>query len=384
MLMGLLVPQMLNNTVLEMWIAKRGIRSFLAQGHIDYAGDSLRDINHFSYNELRSATDNFHSSNKIGRGGFGTVYKGTLKRGRQVAVKTLSAQSKQGVREFLNEITIISKVRHPNLVELIGCCAQGTNRILVYEYVENNSLDHALLGPKNTNIKLDWGKRSAICLGIARGLAFLHEELVPHIVHRDIKASNVLLDKEFNPKIGDFGLAKLFPDDITHISTRIAGTTGYLAPEYALGGQLTMKADVYSFGVLVLEIISGKSSAKASWGGMQKLLLEWAWQLHEEGKLLELVDPELGDFPEEEVIRYMKVAFFCTQAAASRRPLMSQVVDMLSKNVRLNEMLLSPPGFFQDSIGLSGPPSSTKKSSADSTSNQMSSFPVTITEVTPR
>ncbi|OAY24783.1 putative serine/threonine-protein kinase isoform X2 [Manihot esculenta] len=363
-----------------------GCSCFSAKGHANGAhhaadGDSLRDINHFSYNELRSATDNFHSANKIGRGGFGTVYKGTLKSGRQVAVKTLSAQSKQGVREFLNEITIISKVRHPNLVELIGCCAQGTNRILVYEYVENNSLDRALLGPKDTNIKLDWGKRSVICLGIAQGLAFLHEELAPHIVHRDIKASNILLDKKFNPKIGDFGLAKLFPDNITHISTRIAGTTGYLAPEYALGGQLTMKADVYSFGVLIFEIISGKSSAKASWGGMQKLLLEWAWQLHEEGKLLELVDPEMEDFPEEEVIRYMKVAFFCTQAAASRRPLMSQVVDMLSRNIRLNEKLLSAPGFFQDSGGISGPTSSTKKSSADSISNQMSSVPVTITEV---
>nr|AMM43002.1 LRR-RLK [Vernicia montana]AMM43025.1 LRR-RLK [Vernicia montana] len=345
-------------------------------------GDSLRDINHFSYNELRSATDNFHSANKLGRGGFGTVYKGTLKSGRQVAVKTLSAQSKQGVREFLNEIDTISKVRHPNLVELLGCCIQETNRILVYEYVENNSLDQALLGSKNSCIKLDWKKRSAICLGIARGLTYLHEELVPHIVHRDIKASNILLDKEFNPKIGDFGLAKLFPDNITHISTRIAGTTGYLAPEYALGGQLTLKADVYSFGVLILEIISGRSSVKASWGETQKLLLEWAWQLHEEGKHLELVDPELGEFSEEEVIRHMKVAFFCTQGAANRRPLMSQVVDMLSKNIRLNEKLLSPPGFFQDSVNLSGPSSSTKK--YDSTSQQMSSIPITITEVTPR
>ncbi|KAG8635357.1 hypothetical protein MANES_16G025500v8 [Manihot esculenta] len=353
---------------------------------MDYCGDLICDVNRFSYNELRSATDDFHPTNKIGRGGFGTVYKGTLKSGRQVAVKTLSAQSKQGVREFLNEITLISKVRHPNLVELIGCCAEGTNRILVYEYVENNSLDRALLGPKNTTIQLDWRKRSAICLGIARGLAFLHEELDPHIVHRDIKASNVLLDKEFNPKIGDFGLAKLFPDNVTHISTRVAGTTGYLAPEYAMGGQLTMKADVYSFGVLILEIISGRSSAKASWGGMEKLLLELAWQLHEEGKLLELVDPDLGDFPEEEVIRYMKVAFFCTQAAASRRPLISQVVDMLSRNIRLNEKLLSAPGFFQDSVGSSGPPFSTKKLFAESssTSIQMSSIPVTITEVTPR
>ncbi|XWS19574.1 hypothetical protein CRYUN_Cryun31cG0027300 [Craigia yunnanensis] len=231
----------------------------------------LRGVNHFSYNQLRTATDDFHSSNKIGRGGFGTVYKGVLKDGTEVAIKTLAAQSKQGVREFLTEINTISNVKHPNLVELIGCCVQGTNRILVYEYVENNSLDKVLLDQRSTNIKLDWSKRSAICMGIARGLAFLHEELVPHIVHRDIKSSNILLDKDFNPKIGDFGLAKLFPDDITHISTRIAGTTGYLAPEYALGGQLTMKADVYSFGVLVLEIISGRSSSKANWGGMATL-----------------------------------------------------------------------------------------------------------------
>ncbi|WCJ27000.1 Protein kinase superfamily protein [Euphorbia peplus] len=348
--------------------------------------DTLRNIKQISYNELRSATDNFHPSNKIGRGGFGTVYKGTLKNGIQVAVKTLSAQSKQGVREFLNEINAISQVKHQYLVELIGCCIQGANRILVYEYVENNSLDHALLGSRSTNILLDWGKRSAICLGIARGLTYLHEELVPHIVHRDIKASNILLDKELNPKIGDFGLAKLFPDDITHISTRIAGTTGYLAPEYALGGQLTMKADVYSFGILILEIISGRSSARSNWGGTEKLLLEWAWELHEEGRLLEVVDSDLGEYPEEEAIKHIKVALFCTQASANRRPLMSQVVEMLTKNIRLNEKLLSAPGFFQTSKGQSETPSSTKKSSNNDSisTNINSSVPVTITEITPR
>ncbi|RYR18620.1 hypothetical protein Ahy_B03g063240 isoform C [Arachis hypogaea] len=299
--------------------------------------------------------------------------------GRQVAVKTLSAGSRQGVREFLTEIKTISNVKHPNLVELVGCCVQGPNRILVYEYVENNSLDRALLGTRSINIRLDWRKRSIICMGTARGLAFLHEELVPHIVHRDIKASNILLDTDFNPKIGDFGLAKLFPDDITHISTRIAGTTGYLAPEYAIGGQLTLKADVYSFGVLILEIVSGRSSSRTNWGDSYKLLLEWAWQLHEEGKLVELVDPEMGEFPEEEVIRYMKVAFFCTQAAASRRPMMSQVVDMLSKKTKLNEKQLTAPGFFQDSGE-----SSLKKSSGESTSYQFSSTPASITQVNPR
>ncbi|KAJ7968534.1 Receptor-like kinase [Quillaja saponaria] len=348
---------------------------------VDIDGHPLDNIKHFSYSVIKVATDDFHSSNKIGRGGFGTVYKGTLKDGKRVAVKPLSAGSKQGVREFLTEINTIANVKHPNLVQLIGCCAQGPNRILVYDYLENNSLDNALLGRKNTNIKLDWGKRSAICMGTARGLAFLHEELEPHIVHRDIKASNILLDEDFNPKIGDFGLAKLFPDNITHISTRIAGTTGYLAPEYAFGGQLTMKADVYSFGVLILEIVSGRSSSKENLGGTQKFLLEWAWQLHEEGRLLELVDPELGEFPEEEVIRYMKVAFLCTQAAASRRPLMSQVVDMLSRKIRLNEKHLTAPGFFQGSGNLSEEPSSSKKSSVESTGFQISYASDTNTQV---
>ncbi|CAA3025732.1 serine threonine- kinase isoform X1 [Olea europaea subsp. europaea] len=342
----------------------------------------MAKMKEFSYNELSIATENFHRRNKIGRGGFGTVYKGTLSNGTQVAVKTLSAESRQGEREFLTEIDTISNVKHPNLVELIGCCIHESNRILVYEYLENNSLDRALLGLRRTT-SLDWRKRSAICMGTARGLAYLHEELVPHIVHRDVKASNVLLDNDFEPKIGDFGLAKLFPDDITHISTKIAGTTGYLAPEYVLGGQLTLKADVYSFGVLTLEIVSGRSSGNTYYGRTQKLLVEWAWELYREEKLLELVDPELMEFPEEEVLRYMKVALFCTQANASRRPVMSQVMEMLSKNVQLNENLLTPPGFFQDS-GQVNDTTLKNKSSESSTSHQMSSFPITITELTPR
>ncbi|CAN1284146.1 Cold-responsive protein kinase 1 [Linum perenne] len=286
-------------------------------------GDLLRDVNHIAYEKLRSATEDFDPRKKIGRGGFGTVYKGTLKSGKQIAVKTLSVHSKQGVREFLNEIRAMSKAKHPNLVELVGCCVQGSNRILVYEFVENNSLEHCLLGSRNPNVKLDWGQRAAICLGIARGLAYLHEELVPHIVHRDIKASNILLDGDLNPKIGDFGLAKLFPDDITHISTRIAGTTY--------------------------------------------------------GRLLDLVDPEMGEFPDEHAVRHMKVAFFCTQATANKRPTMTQVVEMLSStNIRLNDKVLTPPGFFPDSDGVNN-----KKSTAESSGNH-SSVPVTITEVAPR
>ncbi|KAI4368169.1 hypothetical protein MLD38_016756 [Melastoma candidum] len=345
------------------------------------AGQFLEGIAYFSYDELRTATENFSTSNKIGRGGFGIVYKGKLRNGLRVAVKKLAVASKQGQHEFLAEINAIALVTHPNLVRLIGCCVEGTNRILVYEYLENNSLDRSLLGQKDTRIRLDWNKRSAICVGTAKGLAYLHEETVPHIVHRDIKASNILLDKSFNPKIGDFGLAKLFPDDITHISTRIAGTTGYLAPEYAVAGQLTMKADVYSFGILILEIVSGKSSSKADWGGSDKFLLEWAWELYERGSLLELVDTELDEYPEEEALRYMKVALFCTQGAARRRPSMSQVVDMLSRDIKLNEKQLTAPGYFQDSNRLGAGPTPSKKSDSG---YQTSSEPITITHVRPR
>ncbi|KAK9085187.1 hypothetical protein Sjap_025598 [Stephania japonica] len=350
----------------------------------DLSGSLPVHLQLFTYNELRSATNNFHPINKIGRGGFGTVYKGILRNGRQVAIKALSAGSKQGVKEFLTEIDMISNVKHPNLVELIGCCVQGTDRILVYEYVENNSLDRALLGSKSNAKKLDWSMRSSICLGAAKGLAFLHEELEPHIVHRDIKASNILLDKEFVAKIGDFGLAKLFPENITHISTRVAGTTGYLAPEYAIGGKLTKKADVYSFGVLTLELISGRGNSEASWGDMQECLLEYTWKLYEEGKLLELVDPEIEEYPEDKVIRYAKIALFCTQAAPARRPSMTQVVAMLSKDIRLNDKELTAPGFFNSS-GYSGGPSSMMQGTHASVSQPFTSSAITtITQVTPR
>ncbi|XP_051136120.1 cold-responsive protein kinase 1-like [Andrographis paniculata] len=365
------------STVLRKKSKKRDKQSIEEQ-----EGASVVNTKSFLYNELRSATNNFSLTNKIGRGGFGTVYKGVLKSGTQVAVKKLSLESNQGVREFLTEINTISNVKHPNLVELLGCCIHGPHKMLVYEFVENNSIDRVLLGPRRS-LELNWARRSAICVGTAKGLAFLHEELIPHIVHRDIKASNILLDKEFHPKIGDFGLAKLFPDDITHISTQLAGTTGYLAPEYVLGGQLTMKADVYSFGVLMLEVVSGRSSAHANYGGARMLLIEWAWELYKEEKLLDMVDEEVGEFPKEEVLRYIKTALFCTQANASRRPAMSQVVEMLTKNVRLNEKELTPPGFFEDSGRRSGGQTKVYKSS-DTSTGQMSSAPISITQVTPR
>ncbi|XP_057753756.1 putative serine/threonine-protein kinase [Arachis stenosperma] len=301
----------------------------------------------FTYNSLRSATRDFHPSSKLGGGGYGVVHKGVLRDGTPVAIKSLSVESKQGTREFMTEIDMISNIRHPNLVGLVGCCVEGSHRILVYEFLENNSLASSLLGSKSKYVALDWPKRAAICRGTASGLVFLHDEAQPNIVHRDIKASNILLDENFSPKIGDFGLAKLFPDNVTHVSTRVAGTVGYLAPEYALLGQLTKKADVYSFGVLMLEIISGKSSSKAAFGDNLLVLVEWAWKLKEENRLLDMVDPELAEFDEMEVFRFIKVALFCTQAAAQNRPNMKQVMEMLSKEVHINEKALTEPGIYR-------------------------------------
>ncbi|XVE63321.1 hypothetical protein DITRI_Ditri07aG0010700 [Diplodiscus trichospermus] len=214
----------------------------------------------FSLRQIKAATNNFDASNKIGEGGFGPVYKGVLADGTTIAVKQLSAKSKQGNREFVNEIGMISALQHPHLVNLFGCCIEGNQLLLIYEYMENNSLARALFGPEECQLKLDWPTRQNICIGIARGLAYLHEESRLKIVHRDIKATNVLLDKNLTPKISDFGLAKLDEEENTHISTRIAGTYGYMAPEYAMRGYLTDKADVYSFGIVTLEIVSGRTN----------------------------------------------------------------------------------------------------------------------------
>ncbi|CAH8356392.1 unnamed protein product [Eruca vesicaria subsp. sativa] len=367
-------------------------------GHKEAEEICTDNVRVFSYNSLRSATDNFHPSTRIGGGGFGVVYKGVLRDGTQVAVKSLSAESKQGTREFLTEINLISNIHHPNLVKLIGCCIEGNNRILVYEYLENNSLSSVLLGSRSKYVPLDWSKRAAICVGTASGLAFLHEEVEPQVVHRDIKASNILLDQNFCPKIGDFGLAKLFPDNVTHVSTRVAGTVGYLAPEYALLGQLTKKADVYSFGILVLEVISGGSSSRAAFTDEFLVLVEWVWKLREEGRLLECVDPDLTTFPQDEVIRFIKVALFCTQAAAQKRPNMKQVVEMLTrKEINLNEAALTEPGVYRGvnkgrnhrGLGLRGGPSheSSTTQGYKGKSSAASASVITfqsITEVAPR
>ncbi|XP_022941244.1 probable leucine-rich repeat receptor-like serine/threonine-protein kinase At3g14840 [Cucurbita moschata] len=284
----------------------------------------------FTLRQIKAATNNFDAANKLGEGGFGSVYKGVLTDGTAIAVKQLSSKSKQGNREFVNEIGMISALQHPHLVKLYGCCIEGNQLLLVYEYMENNSLAHALFGQEGSELELDWPTRHKICVGIARGLAYLHEESRLKIVHRDIKATNVLLDKELTPKISDFGLAKLDEEEKSHISTRIAGTFGYMAPEYAMRGHLTDKADVYSFGVVALEIVSGRSNTTLWANSDGSYLLDSALKLKEKNSLMELVDPRLGpNFNKGEALRMIKIALHCTNISPAARPNMSSVVSML-------------------------------------------------------
>ncbi|XP_054815727.1 probable LRR receptor-like serine/threonine-protein kinase At1g53430 isoform X2 [Prosopis cineraria] len=304
---------------------------------------------YFSLRQIKHATNNFDPENKIGEGGFGPVYKGVLSDGVVIAVKQLSSKSKQGNREFINEIGMVSALQHPNFVKLYGCCIEGNQLLLIYEYMENNSLARALFGREEQRIHLGWPTRVKICQGIARGLAYLHEESRLKIVHRDIKATNILLDKDMNAKISDFGLAKLNDDENTHISTRIAGTIGYIAPEYAMRGYLTDKADIYSFGVVALEIVSGKSNTSYRPKDEFVYLLDWAYVLQEQGNLLELVDPRLGlSYSKDEAMKMLNLALLCTNASPTLRPSMSSVVSMLDGKTPIQAPIIKHKDSSQD------------------------------------
>ncbi|OWM89660.1 hypothetical protein CDL15_Pgr024408 [Punica granatum] len=282
----------------------------------------------FSYETLEKATNYFDCSNKLGQGGSGSVYKGILPNGKPIAIKRLVFNTRQWVEHFFNEVNLISGIHHKNLVGLLGCSITGPESLLVYEYIPNLSLlDHLFV---NKDVEpLNWETRSKIVLGTAEGLAYLHEESSLRIIHRDIKLSNVLLDDDFMPKIADFGLARLFPEDKTHISTAIAGTLGYMAPEYVVRGKLTEKADVYSYGVLVIEVITGKRNN--SFFQKSFSILQTVWDMYSSGRLCEAVDPVLkGKFRGEDVSRILQIALLCVQASAELRPRMSMVVKMLS------------------------------------------------------
>ncbi|XP_024520236.1 probable LRR receptor-like serine/threonine-protein kinase At1g56130 isoform X2 [Selaginella moellendorffii] len=302
----------------------------------------------FSYKDLCAATRGFSVESKLGQGGFGTVYKATLNNGSQVAVKKLSLQSNQGNREFVNEITIITGIQHRNLVRLKGYCVEADERLLVYEFLNKGSLDRALFS-SGSNVVLDWHSRFQIAIGIARGLAYLHEESHVQIIHRDIKASNILLDDKLQPKISDFGISKLFDLDkgFGFTSTKVAGTLGYMAPEYATRGRLTTKADVFSYGILVLEIASGRKCVDPALPAEEELLLQLSWKLVMANRMSECIDKRLGgDYAVEEVSRLLRVAMLCTQEHEEARPTMSDVVAMLLGYLEIGALPTQAPFHF--------------------------------------
>ncbi|KAK4491945.1 hypothetical protein RD792_002728, partial [Penstemon davidsonii] len=289
----------------------------------------------FTFRELANTTENFNPELLIGEGGFGRCfYSLTLHHlvFQVVAVKQLDRNGIQGNREFLSEVLTLSMVHHPNLVNLIGYCADGQQRILVYEYMPNRSLEEHLLDLPPNKKALDWYTRMEIAKGAARGLEYLHDTANPPIIYRDFKASNILLDERFNPKLSDFGLAKLGPTgEQDHVSTRVMGTYGYCAPEYAQTGQLTTKSDVYSFGVVFLEIISGRRVIDSTKPTEEENLVDWAKPLFKDKrKFVLMADPLLeGKYPVKGLYQALAIASMCLQEEASTRPLIGDVVTAL-------------------------------------------------------
>ncbi|XP_065878908.1 G-type lectin S-receptor-like serine/threonine-protein kinase B120 isoform X2 [Euphorbia lathyris] len=299
---------------------------------IDGSAVNGPDLPLYSFNSLAVATDNFSEQNKLGHGGFGHVYKGKLPGGEEIAVKRLSKISGQGMEEFKNEIILIAKLQHRNLVRLLGCCIEGEEKMLLYEYMPNKSLDFFLFDPAKQAL-LDWKKRFNIIEGIARGLLYLHRDSRLRIIHRDLKASNILLDEEMTPKISDFGMARIFGGNQNEINTnKIVGTYGYMSPEYAMEGLFSVKSDVYSFGVLLLELVTGRRNS--SYRSTDHVCLTaYAWDLWNEDKATELIDASIRESSSRnEVMRCIQVAMLCVQDSAVSRPTMSKVILMLESN----------------------------------------------------
>ncbi|KAL3522075.1 hypothetical protein ACH5RR_014909 [Cinchona calisaya] len=340
----------------------------------------------YNFNAIQVATNNFALGNKIGEGGFGPVYQGTLPNGQLVAVKRLSRSSAQGVEEFKNEIVLVARLQHRNLVRLLGFCLEGKEKVLIYEFVKNKSLDYFLFDPGKQKL-LDWSRRYKIIGGIARGLLYLHEDSRLKIIHRDLKASNVLLDQNMNPKIADFGMARIFQIDQSKENTsRIAGTFGYMAPEYAMHGFFSAKSDVFSFGVLLLEIITGKKNRSFYQTNGGDNLLSYAWRQWRAGTPLSLLDQSIGDsYARNEVIRSIHIGLLCVQEDVEQRPTMASVVLMLNS---YSITLPTPkrPAFFGRSRtqSLSEELPKSDKSTSTKSVPEQSLNEVSITELYPR
>ncbi|KAI5393058.1 cysteine-rich receptor-like protein kinase 44 isoform X2 [Lathyrus oleraceus] len=286
----------------------------------------------FNFNTISNATNDFFVSNKLGEGGFGVVYKGRLSSGQEIAAKRLSRDSGQGDSEFKNEVLLVAKLQHRNLVRLLGFCLEGRERVLVYEFVHNKSLD-SFIFDQAKRAQLYWEIRYKIILGIARGILYLHEDSRLRIIHRDLKASNILLDEEMNPKIADFGMARLFGEDQTQENTnKIVGTYGYMAPEYAMHGQFSVKSDVFSFGILILEIVSGIKNSGIRDGENIEYLSSFAWRNWKEGVATNIIDPTLNNDSRNEIMRCIHIGLLCVQENVASRPTMASVVVMLNSH----------------------------------------------------
>ncbi|CAL5359540.1 unnamed protein product [Camellia sinensis] len=297
-------------------------------GNIQINDEEKVELPVFDIVTISRATNKFCDANKIGEGGFGPVYKGLLSTGKEIVVKRLSTTSKQGLNEFKSEVTLIAKLQHRNLVMLLGCCIHGEERMLIYEYMPNGSLDSLIFaGVENTRSKsLTWRRRLDIIVGIAQGALYLHRDSRLRIIHRDLKVSNVLLDCGMNPRISDFGLARTFGGDQSSATTRrVVGTYGYMSPEYVIDGLFSIKSYVFSFGVMILEILSGKSNRRFHHPDHNFNLLGHAWTLWIEGKACELSDPLVeGSFSMSEVLRCIQIGLLCVQKCPKDRSTMSK------------------------------------------------------------
>ncbi|XP_074380182.1 G-type lectin S-receptor-like serine/threonine-protein kinase At4g27290 isoform X2 [Apium graveolens] len=358
-IIAVLVPSVLVFLILAFCLWKKRNNTLLTRPKGSLESNSTKEFNSESHKEdldlpffrlstLAEATNHFAISNKLGQGGFGPVFKGVLQDGQEIAVKCLSETSKQGISEFMNEVKCIAKLQHRNLVRLLGYCVQGEEKMLIYEYMPNKSLDWHIFDEKQSMF-LDWPRRFHIIDGIARGLLYLHQDSRLRIIHRDLKAGNILLDKDMNPKISDFGLARSFRENENEANTnRVVGTYGYMPPEYAVDGLFSVKSDVFSFGVLVLEIVSGRRNRGFIHRDHRHNLLGHAWRLHQEGRSIELIEEEIiqDSCYIQEVLRSIHIGLLCVQQSPDDRPNMSSVVLMLGSEGELP--MPTQPGFFTE------------------------------------